>query len=195
MERTWDLGGLCCSRWDVSGNSSQETPLQPLGPSTLLYTWFKFISSTCQTLSQAPSTALTSCVLSLSRQGDVSRALPYVTLGACLITSLCPSFQTRGPYSSKAVLGQVPLSGLCKQRPSSLCLPRQKEDSSWHRVPGAARPWLCFSFLSGRSWASGSSPIPAPAAQLWANPLPPTSCWSGVTLTGSPVKGPHVEAG
>lgn len=24
MERTWDLGGPCCSRWAVSGNTSQE---------------------------------------------------------------------------------------------------------------------------------------------------------------------------
>lgn len=199
MERTWDLGGPCCSRWDVSGNTSQETPLQPLGPSTILYTTVQvhFLYWIILAIrSQALSTALTSCVLSLSRHGDVSRALPYVTLEACLITRLCPSFQTRGPYSSsKAVLGQLPLSGLCKQRPSSLCLPRQKDNNSWHRVPGAARPWLCFSFLSGRSWASGSSPVPAPAAQLWANPLPPASCWSGVTLTGSPMKGPHVEAG
>lgn len=135
---------------------------------------FPLLDSSCHTLSQAPSTALTSCVLCLSRQGDVSRPLPYVTLGACLITSLCPSFQTRGPYSSsKAVLGQVPPSGLCKQRPSSLRLPRQKGDSSWHRVPGAARPWL-FQLPEWKELGFWLQPHPSPSGTALGKSLTPS---------------------
>lgn len=180
------------------GTPPRKTLLEPLGPSTFLYTMVQvhfLYWIILATRSQAPSTALTSCALSLSRQGDVSRALPCVTLGACLTTSLYPSFQTRGPYSSpKAVLRQVPLSGPWKQRPSSLCLPRQKEDGSWYRVPGAARQWL-FQLPEQEERGFWFQPRPSPSVTALGKSLTPNLLLVRRHLTGSPMKGPHVEAG
>lgn len=110
-----------------------------------------------------------------------------MTLGACHITNLHLSFQPRGLYSSKAVLGQVPLSDPCKQRPSFSCLPRADgrqllADSRSSLLPGH---WLAF--LRGRSRGSGSSPSPSPSGITLGKSLTPDLLaprWSGVTGQG-----------